>query len=90
MSVNRKRVKSLLKKATMCEIQHDGWSCGSCFSTLEHELNLKKDIGYYWQAILDFRGDYDDFDWSIHTETDPTEFHDLVDEFVSELEIHYG
>ena len=35
-----------------CDIQHDGWPCGTCFFSLSDKLTNKD-----WQALLFFRGD---------------------------------
>ena len=80
---NREELRQNLQKELHCVIQHDGWPCGSCFCTLEHDVKLKEDIGEYWQAVLDFRGDYDDFEWD--TDTDTSKFHDLIIELHKKL-----
>ena len=36
-----------------------------------------------WQAVLDYRGDYDDFNWPI--ETDTSQFPELIEELYSQL-----
>ena len=56
-----KELKEYLAEETGCAIQHDGWPCGSCFSTID--IELKEDIREYWQPVLSVRGDYDDYDW---------------------------
>ena len=66
MSLSVTKLKKKVFKFTGCEIQHDGWSCNSCFHSLDGELKLKEDIHKYWLAVLFFRGDYDDFDWEGH------------------------
>jgi len=45
---------------------------------MDSELNLKKDIHKYWEAVLDFRGDYDDYDWPINVDT--SQFPELIEE----------
>ena len=80
---NREEVRRNLEIELGCTIQHDGWPCGSCFCTLDADVNLKEDIGEYWQAVLDFRGDYDDFEWDIDTDT--SKFHDLIIELHEKL-----
>ena len=47
-------LKKALKKKTGCQIQHDGWPCGSCFFSMSTKLNNKD-----WQSLLLFRGDYE-------------------------------
>ena len=66
-----------------CDIQHDGWPCGSCFCCNLSDLDLQHDIGKYWEAVLDFRGDYDDFEWDIDTDT--SKFHDLIIELYKKI-----
>lgn len=51
--MQKSTLKRLLKKATHCTIQHDGWPCGTCFFSLSSELNNQD-----WQSLLLFRGDY--------------------------------
>lgn len=46
-------LKSILAHATGCTIQHDGWTCGTCFFALSDKLNNQD-----WQAVLLVRGDY--------------------------------
>lgn len=53
MSVDRFELKQALAKATHCEIQHDGWPCGTCFFGLSEKFKNSD-----WQALLLFRGDY--------------------------------
>ena len=55
--MNRERLMDLLMNETNCCIQHDGWSCNTCFHAMEG-LNLTKDIHEYWEAVLAYRGDY--------------------------------
>jgi len=49
----REEVKKALARATECEVQHDGWTCGTCFFALSKTLTNQD-----WQALLLFRGDY--------------------------------
>ena len=63
MTVNVTQLQNDLANFTGCTIQHDGWSCNSCFHSLDGELKLKEDFHEYWLAVLFYRGDYDDFDW---------------------------
>ena len=81
--MNRKIFKKKLREFTGCTIQHDGWSCGTCFCSIESDLNLKNDIGDYWQAILDYRGDSDDYEWGI--ETDTSMFPELLEELYEQI-----
>ena len=55
----REEFQDALGFETMCSAQHDGWSCNTCFHSLEIE-GLKEDIHEYWLAVLSFRGDYPD------------------------------
>jgi hypothetical protein len=51
--MNKQLFKKALYRATGCNLQHNGWPCGTCFfSALEGVTN--KD----WQAVLLYRGDY--------------------------------
>ena len=47
------RVKDQLMKVTKCDIQHNGWTCGTCFFAIDERLTNQ-----HWQCILFFRGDY--------------------------------
>jgi hypothetical protein len=49
----REELKKILYKATQCDIQHDGWSCGTCFFAVNDKLTNMD-----WQTILAIRGDY--------------------------------
>ena len=55
------KLQNKLEIETMCTIQHTGWPCNSCFHSMN--LKLKEDIHKYWEAVLDIRGDYNDYDW---------------------------
>ena len=55
------KLKERLSEETGCDIQHDGWTCGTCFYPIIDELELKeKDTHLYWLTTLFFRGDYFD------------------------------
>jgi hypothetical protein len=47
-------LKRLLKEKTGCTIQHDGWTCATCFFAIDKKLTNKD-----WQTVLLVRGDYD-------------------------------
>ncbi len=47
------KLKRALFKATGCDLQHDGWPCGSCFFAMSDNLSNQD-----WQAVLSVRGDY--------------------------------
>ena len=51
--MNKAKFKKLLRDATGCTIQHNGWTCGSCFFGISDKLTNKD-----WQALLLYRGDY--------------------------------
>lgn len=51
--MTKEQFKKLLYEKTSCRVQHDGWSCGTCFFSLSEKLNNKD-----WQTVLFFRGDY--------------------------------
>lgn len=47
-----------------CDIQHDGWPCGTCYLDAIESLGLPKHLKQpMWDLVLAIRGDYDDFDW---------------------------
>jgi len=50
--MNRLELKKALLKATHCNVQHDGWPCGTCFFAMSEELTNQD-----WQAVLLKRGD---------------------------------
>jgi len=56
----KRYLRELLYKHTKCNVQHNGWSCNTCFHVLE--LPLKEDIHEYWLAVLAYRGDYPDLE----------------------------
>lgn len=51
--ITKKELKGLLSMATGCEIQNNGWCCGTCFSSISEKLNNKD-----WQTVLLTRGYY--------------------------------
>ena len=60
MRTYKRDFKEKLSNRTMCNVQHIGYPCNTCFhSTLEADnLDLKEDIHEYWLAVLAYRGDY--------------------------------
>ena len=74
-----KLLKHYLSNETGCEIQHDGWPCGTCFHTID--IKLKEDISEYWQPVLSVRGDYFGFKF----DDDMNKFPDLINELYSTL-----
>ena len=46
--MDKNKLKKALMQETGCAIQHNGWTCGSCFFPLADELNLKEDSHMYW------------------------------------------
>ena len=74
------KLQNKLEVETMCTIQHTGWPCNSCFHSMN--LKLKEDIHKYWEAVLDIRGDYNDYDWE---DTDITKFPKLLKELYNVL-----
>jgi hypothetical protein len=51
--MDREKLRVALSRKTDCELQHDGWCCGTCFFAMSKRLTNKD-----WQALLLFRGDY--------------------------------
>lgn len=47
------KLKKALREATTCTIQHDGWTCGTCFFAISKKLTNTD-----WQTVLCVRGDY--------------------------------
>jgi len=78
--MNVDKLQNKLEVETMCTIQHTGWPCNSCFHSMD--LKLKEDIHKYWEAVLDIRGDYNDYDWE---DTDVTKFPKLLKELYNVL-----
>ena len=74
------KLQNKLEIETMCTIQHTGWPCNSCFHSMN--LKLKEDIHKYWEAVLDIRGDYNEYDWE---DTDVTKFPKLLKELYNVL-----
>tara|TARA_Y100001938_G_scaffold34520_1_gene47421 strand:- start:491 stop:766 length:276 start_codon:yes stop_codon:yes gene_type:complete len=86
MNVNKRKLKKKLFFETGCSIQHNGWTCGSCFYPLADELNLNKESHLYWKAILWYRGDYNDFDWKKeHPTVDIKMFPQLIKEIYNKI-----
>lgn len=55
--VTRTELKKALLNATGCDIQHDGWTCGTCFFAISEKMTNKD-----WQAVLLTRGDYKEWE----------------------------
>ena len=51
--MNKRVLKMSLKRATGCDIQHNGWPCGTCFFAMSKKLTNSD-----WQGLLLYRGDY--------------------------------
>lgn len=51
--MNKHTLKSLLSKKVGCNIQYDGWPCGTCFLAISKKLTNAD-----WQNVLLLRGDY--------------------------------
>lgn len=51
--MNKQLFKKKLREQTGCSIQHNGWTCGSCFFCISETLNNND-----WNAVLNYRGDY--------------------------------
>lgn len=48
-----------------CTLQHDGWSCNTCFFDFAERVGIPEPLQEgFWKTILAIRGDYDDFDWN--------------------------
>jgi len=56
-------LNDLLGDVTGCGAQYGGYPCNSCFHTtieLDYGKVLKEDVHKYWEAVLQYRGDYPD------------------------------
>ena len=73
-------LKEYLARETGCELQHNGWPCGSCFHTID--IDLKEKIEEYWQPVLSVRGDYFGFEF----DNDMNKFPKRVNELYNQLE----
>jgi hypothetical protein len=51
--MNKRQLKKDLYRATKCNVQHNGWPCGTCFFAMSYKLENED-----WQALLLYRGDY--------------------------------
>ena len=61
MKITKQMLSDKLYYTTMCEAQHGGYPCNTCFhTTIEEDIGrkLKEDTHEYWLAVLSFRGDY--------------------------------
>ena len=45
--MDKRTLKRALRAKTGCTVQHDGWPCGTCFFSINSELNNQD-----WQAVL--------------------------------------
>lgn len=61
----KKFLKEWLNAGTKgCDIQHDGWTCGTCFFEMMDSIEIPEKLQEgLWHIVLSVRGDYDDFDW---------------------------
>lgn len=51
--IKKSEFKKKLAEKTMCSIQHNGWTCGTCFyDYFKHTTNED------WRSVLYYRGDY--------------------------------
>lgn len=69
MEGTKQEIKDFLKKwlesGTHCTIQHDGWTCRTCFYDMMDRLKIPDELQQgFWEFILSTRGDYDNFDWN--------------------------
>ena len=55
--MNEADFKKRLAEKTMCSVQHNGWTCGTCFFGLSNTLKEED-----WQNILLYRGDYQEME----------------------------
>lgn len=51
--MDKKKFKKQLKLKTGCSVQHNGWTCGTCFFAISERLSNRD-----WRAVLYYRGDY--------------------------------
>jgi len=57
VGIKQSELKALLRNKSGCEMQHTGWTCGTCFFSISKDLDNKE-----WQTVLFVRGDYDLFE----------------------------
>lgn len=53
LEMTKENFKEALENKTGCVVQHDGWTCGTCFFAISDALKNS-----HWRAVLHFRGDY--------------------------------
>ena len=83
-SIDTEELRRKLELYVGCSIQHRGFPCNSCFHIIDTDvLGLKHNIHDYWEAVLDFRGDYDNYDWG--REIDTSRFPELIAELNDRL-----
>ena len=51
----KNNLKKTLLETTLCDLQHDGWPCGTCFFKISPTADLTNE---HWQTVLWIRGDY--------------------------------
>ena len=52
--------KQLVNASGGCNIQHNGWPCGTCFSYAFDDDDDDALAQLYWWAVLAYRGDYEE------------------------------
>lgn len=50
--MNKLKFKKALANKTNCTIQHNGWTCATCFYAIDESLDNPE-----WQSLLLYRGD---------------------------------
>jgi len=75
------KLKRLLLDKTGCGIQHNGWTCGSCFFHLN--LDTDRDDEELWRSVLAVRGDYTNGKYFY---IEPDKIKDNIDHLMSILE----
>ena len=53
VKMNKRDFKERLREKTGCAIQHNGWTCGTCFFAISERFSNRD-----WRALLYYRGDY--------------------------------
>jgi len=69
----KEQVKKHLQDKVGCDIQHEGFPCGTCFFTLDTKKPLDNSD---WQLILYLRGD--DKKENLHNLPDEKEYEDRI------------
>lgn len=80
------RLKKALYNVTCCDIQHDGWTCGTCFFNVI-DVENEQEAQEAWWAVLLYRGDYVNGEYFY---LEPAEVDIIIDGLIKQLELKFA